>query len=99
MGPQAEAYHCEADELFFGGSAGSSKTDLGLGLALTAHRRSLILRRVNKDALKFSSTDRVVGGEFAPDIDEIVLVRKPPAPATGTNPAAPAPGQSAPSRN
>jgi hypothetical protein len=27
-------------------------TDLGLGLALTAHKRSLILRRVNKDALK-----------------------------------------------
>jgi hypothetical protein len=27
-------------------------TDLGLGLALTAHKRSLILRRINKDALK-----------------------------------------------
>jgi hypothetical protein len=52
IGPQHQAYTCEADELFFGGSAGSSKTDLGLGLALTAHRRSLILRRVNKDAGK-----------------------------------------------
>jgi hypothetical protein len=62
VGPQAEAYHCEADELFFGGSAGSSKTDLGLGLALTAHRRSLILRRVNKDALKLvERTAEIVG--------------------------------------
>jgi hypothetical protein len=51
-GPQTEAYLCAADELFFGGSSGSSKTDCGLGLALTAHKRSLILRRVNKDAVK-----------------------------------------------
>jgi hypothetical protein len=51
-GVQTQAYFCEADELFFGGTAGSSKTDLGIGLALTAHRRSLILRRFNKDAVK-----------------------------------------------
>ena len=51
-GPQADAYHCEADELFYGGQAGGGKTDLGLGLALTAHKRALVLRRVNKDALK-----------------------------------------------
>jgi hypothetical protein len=51
-GPQALAYYSPADELFFGGSAGSSKTLLCLGLALTAHRRSLILRRVNKDAVR-----------------------------------------------
>jgi len=51
-GPQNDAYSCAADELFYGGQAGGGKTDLGLGLALTAHRRSLILRRVNKDALK-----------------------------------------------
>ncbi len=42
----------KADELFYGGQAGGGKTDLGLGLALTAHRRSLIFRRINKDALK-----------------------------------------------
>jgi hypothetical protein len=46
------AYESEADELFYGGQTGGGKTDLGLGLALTRHRRSLILRRVNKDALK-----------------------------------------------
>jgi hypothetical protein len=51
-GPQAAAYFCAADELFYGGQAGGGKTDLGLGLALTAHKRALILRRVNKDALK-----------------------------------------------
>jgi len=51
-GPQKRAFDCEADELFYGGQAGGGKTDLGLGLALTQHRRSLILRRVNKDAVK-----------------------------------------------
>jgi hypothetical protein len=51
-GPQEQAYRCKADELFYGGQAGGGKTDLGLGLALTAHKRSLILRRVNKDAVK-----------------------------------------------
>jgi hypothetical protein len=51
-GPQAQAFACEADELFYGGQAGGGKTDLGLGLAVTAHRRSLILRRINKDAVK-----------------------------------------------
>src|SRR3954447_9131068 len=51
-GPQTSAFLCEADELFYGGEAGGGKTDLGIGLALTAHKRSLILRRVNKDALK-----------------------------------------------
>lgn len=49
-GPQTEAYFCEADELFYGGSAGGGKTDLGLGLALTAHTNCLLLRRINKDA-------------------------------------------------
>jgi len=48
-GPQTQAYYCQADELFYGGSAGSGKSDLLLGLALNNHQRSLILRRVNKD--------------------------------------------------
>src|SRR4051794_30861803 len=51
-GPQTQAFLCEADELFYGGEAGGGKTDLGIGLALTAHRRSLLLRRINKDAVK-----------------------------------------------
>ncbi|MEM9471245.1 MAG: terminase [Pseudomonadota bacterium] len=48
-GPQTEAYYCEADELLYGGEAGGGKTDLLLGLALTAHRRSLVLRRLDKE--------------------------------------------------
>lgn len=52
VGRQSEAYDSLADELFYGGSAGSGKSDLGIGLALTAHRRALILRRINKDAVK-----------------------------------------------
>jgi hypothetical protein len=49
VGPQSEAYYCQADELFYGGQAGGGKSDLLLGLALTAHERSLILRRVHRD--------------------------------------------------
>jgi hypothetical protein len=44
-GPQLDAYLCEADELFYGGAAGGGKTDLAIGLAVTGHKRSLILRR------------------------------------------------------
>jgi len=43
--PQERAFHCEADELFFGGQAGGGKSWLLLGLALTAHMRSIIYRR------------------------------------------------------
>lgn len=44
-GPQSMAYYSEADELLYGGMPGGGKSDLLLGLALTAHRRSLLLRR------------------------------------------------------
>jgi hypothetical protein len=44
-GPQTVAYFCAADVLLYGGQGGGGKSDLGLGLAFTAHRRSLILRR------------------------------------------------------
>lgn len=44
-GVQTEAYYSEADEMFYGGAAGGGKSDLLLGLAMTAHKRSLILRR------------------------------------------------------
>jgi len=48
-GPQIEAYFSEADEIFYGGQAGGGKTDLEIGLAITAHQNSLILRRTNKE--------------------------------------------------
>lgn len=49
-GPQEEAYNCDADELYFGGSVGGGKTDLLIGLALNKHKKSLIIRRINDDA-------------------------------------------------
>lgn len=61
-GPQTEAYFCEADELLYGGQAGGGKSDLLLGLALTAHERSLILRRVKTDVEKVGGLGpRLVG--------------------------------------
>ena len=51
-GPQTDAYFSEADELLYGGEAGGGKTDLLIGLSLTAHSRSLVLRRTGKEADK-----------------------------------------------
>jgi len=44
-GPQTSAYQSPADVVGYGGAAGGGKTDLALGLAVTAHQHSLILRR------------------------------------------------------
>lgn len=44
--PQPQAYESPADILGYGGAAGGGKTDLALGLAGTAHRHSIIFRRV-----------------------------------------------------
>lgn len=44
-GPQTDAYLSRADILLYGGQGGGGKSDLALGLAFTAHRRTLILRR------------------------------------------------------
>jgi hypothetical protein len=52
-GPQSLGYECQADELLFGGEAGGGKSALLIGLALTRHERSLLLRRTNKEASKF----------------------------------------------
>lgn len=43
--PQQRAYHCKADRLFYGGAAGGGKSDMLLGLAFTAHDKSIIFRR------------------------------------------------------
>lgn len=50
VGPQTEAYWCQADELFYGGQAGGGKSALMIGLSLTCHERSLLLRRTAKEA-------------------------------------------------
>lgn len=49
MGPQSDAYYSEADETLYGGAAGGGKTDLLIGLATTAHLRSLIFRAQSVD--------------------------------------------------
>jgi uncharacterized protein (TIGR02246 family) len=38
---------------------------------------------INKDSVKTSSIDRIIGGQVAPDILDLVMVRKPPQPAGG----------------
>jgi hypothetical protein len=48
-GPQREAYRSLADELLYGGQAGGGKSGLLVGLALTRHRNSLLMRRQYSD--------------------------------------------------
>jgi uncharacterized protein (TIGR02246 family) len=43
-----------------------------------------LISLVNKDAVKTSSTDRVIGDELVSDIEDVIMVRKPPA--AGTKP-------------
>lgn len=45
VGPQMRAFESPADILFYGGQAGGGKSDLLLGLALTAQEKSIIFRR------------------------------------------------------
>lgn len=45
MGPQTQAYLSKADILLYGGSAGSAKSALLMGLATNEHERSIIFRR------------------------------------------------------
>lgn len=48
-GPQTDAWNSQADILLYGGQAGGGKTALGIGLALCAHKRSLLMRRQSVD--------------------------------------------------
>lgn len=57
-GPQYVAYYHPADEMLYGGQGGGGKTDLALGLAFTAHWRSLIMRRQYTDLTGL--TDRAI---------------------------------------
>ena len=47
----------------------------------------------NKDSVKTSSIDRIIGGEIAPDIADVVMVRKPPQPSGTPSQPATAPAQ------
>ena len=48
-----------------------------------------VMTIVGKDAVKTSSVDRIIGGQVVRDIDEVLMVRKPPA-AGGATPPRPA---------
>jgi uncharacterized protein (TIGR02246 family) len=39
-----------------------------------------VIEPINRDSLKLRATERIVGTELLPDIDETVMVRKPPSP-------------------
>jgi len=68
--PQQQAYDCLADILLFGGAAGGSKTNLLIGLALTAHHASIIYRRevkqlgpISKEIIRFRRTRKGWNGQ------------------------------------
>ena len=60
--PQKMAYDSPADILLFGGAAGGGKSSLMIGLALTAHTKSVIYRREVK--------------QLGPIEEEIIRIRK-----------------------
>jgi hypothetical protein len=47
--PQLMAYESTADIVGYGGAAGGGKTDLACGLAITRHRKIMVLRRVGTE--------------------------------------------------
>jgi len=64
-GPQTEAYFCKADILLYGGSAGSGKSQLLLGLATNEHQRSIIFRRESSQTDGLESEGKKIIGETA----------------------------------
>lgn len=74
-GPQTEAWMHPADILLYGGQAGGGKTALGIGLALAAHKRSLLMRRQGVDlsamideCLKFHGSRAGFNGSSPPTL-------------------------------
>jgi hypothetical protein len=75
IGPQLQAYFSPADLLLYGGEAGGGKTGLILGLSMTAHKRSLIMRRqysdlgaITEEAIKFNGTRDGFNGSPPPKL-------------------------------
>lgn len=78
VGPQLDAVNCLADVLLYGGSGGSGKTDLILGLAFEHHQQSLIIRKHYVDltgltdrAKKINGTDKGYNGSIPPRLKTI----------------------------
>ena len=74
-GPQTEAYFSKADILLYGGEPGGGKTALLLGLAFTAHKRSLILRRqytdlgaITEEAIRLNGSRKGYNGSPPPSL-------------------------------
>lgn len=68
-GFQTEAYYCGADEIGVGGEAGPGKTQLLIGLSLNKHKRSVIIRRTNKEGhALIDDFEKVLG--FKPKLDK-----------------------------
>ena len=77
-GPQTDAYFSEADVLLYGGEPGGGKSSLLLGLALTQHQRSLVLRRqytdlghLTEEAIKFNGTRNGFNGSPPPKLNTV----------------------------
>ena len=61
-GPQTAAYFSLADITLYGGQGGGGKTDLLVGLGLTAHRNSLIMRRTYPNLAGLTRRISEIGG-------------------------------------
>lgn len=64
-GPQTEAYLSTADVLLYGGSAGSGKSFLTIGLASQEHTRSIIFRRESSQTDGLQEAGRQIIGDSA----------------------------------
>ena len=64
-GAQLDAVNCKADVLLYGGSGGSGKTDLILGLAFEYHQRSLIIRKHYVDLTALTDRAKEINGTDA----------------------------------
>ena len=77
-GPQLDAARCQADVLLYGGSGGSGKTDLELGMAFTEHKKTLVIRRNYTDltgltdrAKEINGTDKGYNGSSPPRLTTV----------------------------
>jgi hypothetical protein len=61
-GAQMDAFLSEAFITLYGGRAGGGKTDLGLGLAFTEHRRSLVIRKQYTDLKGLTDRAKAING-------------------------------------